>query len=541
MSLSFPSSANVAISRQAKGSGQPFFEPTFSQKPLEPISKSLPLESTSARWMKKLLSLAHYLPTLDFGLASLNVTSIIKAISRLIHILNRRMAHYVLQTYIPKPIPLVQRIAYKLNQLIFLNPKLDFLPWHYGTVHFADDWKLRRLQSLARQKTGVILAGAHPDMGDGHLLAEIHRQAGQFPAFIPINSEALSKLGHFTPPELLFLLKPILSALGLAPIKRGERSDMLKNHGQDILNQGQWLSLFPEAHIHLGPRVFPMRKGAVEMALKAAIASQFEKPILLQPFAHVWQYHSQKEMQYNMTKIINNLSGKLFPQDLFPMTYTDNWTDLNTHVFKLGNKLLEHTRQVHDIARPDNWEHMDFWMKANYLQKQSLYKLEARYGLPHDETRIMSVRVIKIRMKIWHHLASLPQHTLKIQRPILNHDLRCTSELHFLHAFNKMDLHDYGNGEQLDPEMLGIYVRRFCALTDWKWYWKNRFGFGKQTATVQLLDPIDMRSYARHYDSLATQAEKDRYAAELTETCLQKPIQEAANRLRRLASCPIHI
>lgn len=373
------------------------------------------------------------------------------------------------------------------------------------------------------------------------MLAEIHRHSNRFPQWIPVSSETLSQYAAILPASLLFILKCIFSALGLAPINRGNRSRGLKEHGAQALNRGQCLSIFPEGEINLGPRVFPMQKGAVEMALKAVsrqlgLPPELRRPILLQRFAHVWLYDDFQQSAHAMRKTVAQLERQLMGGKTKRSLSNDviNVRELHTRLFILGTRLMERVRNAHALTPPVDWTHMDFWQRARWLQVTGLSALETKYGLNNDASRtgrdrLIHNRLMKIRTKIWERRAKNSEQTSSASRNVWTHDLKRADDLSILNTFMKDDLTTYGNGKRLDNDMLAVYLRRLCRLAGWR----SEPSLGRRRVVVRLLKPIDMHQYANEYIRLATELEKEQFAIKLTKDLLEIPIQKAINQLRQ--------
>jgi hypothetical protein len=455
--------------------------------------------------------------------------------------LEQRMARYFFHRYTPKPKRFFQKAVFELNRFIFFSRWFSWAPWHRGTFRFADADSLKRLRALPGN-AGVILAGAHPDMSDAHMLAEIHRQADRFPALIPFSNETWSGYVQYIPASLLFLLKPIFSALGLAPVDRGNRNQHLKEHGLRMLGEGRWLSIFPEGGVHLGPRVFPMQKGAVEMALKAAALQaaqppETSRPILLQPFAHVWVYEDSRQTGQAMRKTVAQLERQLAAENVeksFSGGFVNESSDLHTRIFELGIRLLERTRKAHALTPPDGWERMNFWEQAQWLRETGLSVLEKRYGLSNGPDRpghrpLTHNRLMKVRTKIWEQRAGLSGQVVPMHQSAWTRDLKRADDLSVLNAFVKDDLRLYGDGKRLDMDMLAVCLRRLCGLAGWK----AEPALGRRRVVVQPLKPVDMRQYADQAARLTISAEKEGFAIKLTKELLEIPIQKAIGRLRQ--------
>lgn len=435
----------------------------------------------------------------------------------------------VLETYIPKPVKPFQWFMFSLNRLFILNPWLSWLGFRTNEFKFADDASKKVLTQKIPKNAGVILVGAHPDRKDGHILAEIHRQAGQYPASTLISSEMIRKFGNYIHPCVINLIKPIFSMLGLIPLNRGERNPEVKNYTIQSIAKGKWNSMFPEGDVRIGPRVFTMQKGAVDMAIQAAIQSNFQRPILLVPFAHSWTYKYPEKAEKELFKCLKTLELETKKGSLD----SNPSGTVSERIFRVGHQILDLKLQNYGlhygIQKPADWNLKGFFQKAEYLQQETTALLEKKYNLPTDSSRLAHNRLMKIRSEAWKVL-NKSSNTERFRNRKSFDDLKCTQELLYLSAFSQDDLKQYGNGKALDPEMLACYVLRFGSLMGLK-----QESFGDRVATVKVMDPIDIREKARVYQQLNTPQAKDEYAIQLTQELLQAPIQEEVNRIRKQA------
>jgi hypothetical protein len=441
----------------------------------------------------------------------------------------------IFETYTPRPVRVLQKFTYWLNRMLVLNPWFPFRVWKSVKVKTPDPESLENLKSAGKNNAGVLLVTPHPENMDGYVLAEIHRQANQYPACIPVSSEIFMKFSNYVSPTFMFLLKPLFSILGLMPVNRGGKNDKVKKCGIESLAQGKWMSAMAEGACNInGPRTFPMQKGSIEMALQAAIQSNFERPVNLVRSAHVWHYTEPEKAEKAMRKALKTLERSVKRKSGIQ---SEKSGDLQTEIFQVGSDLLDYKLYAHGIRPPEHWDAMDFYEKATYLHDQSLLKLERKYHM--DATvaghRLEHNRVMAVRSEAWKRLTDLPEKTRRQHRNEFVDDLRRTSELSYLATFTPKDLQDFGKNGTMDPEMLAIYVRRLWCLMGFQ---SEMFGgsrnkvFGSRAVSVKILPPLDMRPYARLYQEKSTQAEKDAYAIHLTQTLLQMPIQQEIKTLR---------
>jgi hypothetical protein len=419
---------------------------------------------------------------------------------------------------------------FTLNRWVILNPWLSWLGIQPNSFQFADTNSRQILANIPKD-AGVMLVGAHPDRKDGHILAEIHRQAGQYPASTLISSEMVQKYGNYIHPCMIYLIKPIFSMLGLIPLNRGARNPQVKEYTTQSIADGKWNSMFPEGDVRIGPRVFPMQKGAVEMAMQAAIKSNFERPILLVPFAHAWSYRYPKKVESKLFKAISKLESKVLKERKGTLVDTCPSGRMSDRIMRVGNQIMDLKLKKYNLPKPSQWEQMDFYQRAQYLLQEGTTQLEQKYGIITQASRLEHNRLMKIRSAAREKLNSLPPEAQRESLEAFD-DLECAQGLTYLSAFSPDDLKQYGDGQSLDPEMLACYVLRLSSLMGIK-----REQLGERVATVKVMAPIDMRDKARHYQSLPTQEAKDAYVIQLTKNLLQDPIQQEVNQVRSQTMC----
>jgi hypothetical protein len=279
----------------------------------------------------------------------------------------------------------------------------------------------------------------------------------------------------------------------------------------------------------MGPRVSTMQKGAVDMAIQAAIQSKYKKPIMLVPFAHTWTYRNPAQAEKNLMKCLETLEETLMKKK--PGTLQDTYPggELQDRIFRVGSQVIDYKMEQYGLHKPKDWHTKDFFQKAAYLRTEGLALLEKKYfpDLPLNTNRVEHNRLMKIRSAAWEKLASLPESSRKKSCKWFD-DIQCTQELSYLSLFNPKDIQDYGNGKTMDKEALASYLVQLSALMK-----LSSRPLGERTATVKVLPPIDIRDLAKEYEKLGSQAERDQYTIGLTKELFERPIQAEVNALRQ--------
>lgn len=401
----------------------------------------------------------------------------------------------VLSYYPPKDSPRFRRFLH------FANHHIDGL---LGMRYHFDSKSRERLRAIPKN-AGNIIVGAHPDRTDGFAIMEVFYQAGRTPKGLLINSEIYEQ---YKP------IIPVLRRMGGMPVNRGDANPKALQTMIDMVSKGGWTGLLPEGSVFWTRQVMPMEYGAAKIAVEAAVknlAKGDDRPVYITPFSHVYRHQNEKKTRQAMGRELAELEA--MPElggDGLSKTDKKELAarPLNERMVRIAHRLLSHKAAFYGVEMSEA-DGETIFERGDRLKTRLLESLEKKYMGRTQPGLLDRRRTFKVRAKVFEGFRDATRQDPPDEKRLaaLRRDLQLTADVNLMATFSPEYVDKYN-----DLEMLGEYLRRF----------RDSMGleanpFGKRDVYFKVLEPVDIRPYAKRYARLKTEDEKNAFLYNLIE------------------------